>query len=70
MAGNLYALEADDGRKLWNQKLGGALGGGIISYAVEGQQRLAVTRGVKSAILVFRTPVGRQLRTGSEKATR
>jgi len=50
MAGNLYALNADDGRKLWTRKLAGAIGGGIVSYTVKGKQRLAVTHGVKSAI--------------------
>lgn len=50
MAGNLYALDADDGRKLWTRKLSGAPGGGLVSYSVAGKQRLAVTYGVKSAI--------------------
>ena len=32
MGGNFYALDADDGHKLWGQKIGGAIGGGVITY--------------------------------------
>jgi alcohol dehydrogenase (cytochrome c) len=39
MAGILYALNSDDGRKLWSRKFAGAIGGGIVSYAVKGKQR-------------------------------
>ena len=29
MGGNFYALDADTGRKLWGNKIGGAVGGGV-----------------------------------------
>ena len=42
MGGNFYALDAASGRKLWGQKIGGAVGGGVITYAVNGTQKVAV----------------------------
>ena len=37
---------AADGRKLWGQKIGGAVGGGVITYAVDGKQKVAVATGL------------------------
>jgi alcohol dehydrogenase (cytochrome c) len=45
MGGNFYALDAGNGEKLWSQNLGGALAGGVITYAVKGAQRVAVAAG-------------------------
>ena len=50
MGGNFYALEAATGRRLWGKNLGGAIGGGVITYAAGGAQRVAVAAGY-SAIL-------------------
>jgi alcohol dehydrogenase (cytochrome c) len=50
MAGNFYAFDADSGQQRWTRKLEGALGGGIISYLIQGRQRLAVTYGMQSFI--------------------
>jgi alcohol dehydrogenase (cytochrome c) len=46
MGGKFYALDATDGRKLWGQKIGGAIGGGVITYAVNGTQKVAVATGL------------------------
>jgi alcohol dehydrogenase (cytochrome c) len=46
--GNFYALEAATGQKLWGQKIGGAIGGGVITYTVNGTQRVAVATGYVS----------------------
>ncbi len=46
MGGNFYALDANDGHKLWGQKIGGAVGGGVITYMANGAQRLAVATGL------------------------
>ncbi len=46
MGGNFYALDTTNGRKLWGQKIGGAVGGGVITYAVNGTQRVAVAHGL------------------------
>jgi alcohol dehydrogenase (cytochrome c) len=44
--GNFYAVDAANGEKLWGQHLGGAIGGGVITYAVDGAQKVAVTTGL------------------------
>jgi len=46
MGGNFYALDTTTGRKLWGQKIGGAIGGGVITYAVNGTQKVAVATGL------------------------
>ena len=46
MGGNFYALDTASGRKLWGQKIGGAIGGGVITYAVNGTQKVAVATGL------------------------
>ncbi len=46
MGGNFYALDAADGRKLWGHKIGGAIGGGVITYTVGGRQKIAVATGL------------------------
>jgi alcohol dehydrogenase (cytochrome c) len=48
MGGNFYALDAVTGQKLWGQKIGGAIGGGVITYAVNGAQKVAVATGYVS----------------------
>jgi len=47
LGGNLYALDSSTGQKLWGQTLGagGAIGGGIITYTVDGVQKIAVADG-------------------------
>ena len=46
MGGNFYALDTATGHKLWGQKIGGAIGGGVITYAVNGTQKVAVAQGL------------------------
>jgi alcohol dehydrogenase (cytochrome c) len=48
MGGNFYALDTATGQKLWGQKIGGAIGGGVITYAVNGTQKVAVATGYVS----------------------
>ena len=50
MGGNLYALDADEGAKLWSSNLGGAIAGGVISYDAGAGQRVAVAVGMTSPI--------------------
>ncbi len=47
LGGNMYALDSTNGQKLWGQKLGvgGGIGGGIITYTVDGSQKVAVADG-------------------------
>jgi alcohol dehydrogenase (cytochrome c) len=50
MGGNFYALDANTGDKLWGEKIGGAIGGGVITYDTGGQQRIAVATGLTEVI--------------------
>jgi alcohol dehydrogenase (cytochrome c) len=50
MGGNLYALEAASGKKLWSKDLGGAIGGGVITYDTGVGQKIAVAAGMTSPI--------------------
>ena len=45
MGGNFYALDAVNGQKLWGQKIGGAIAGGVITYTVNGTQKVAAATG-------------------------
>ncbi len=49
VGGNLYAVNAETGEKLWSQQLEAALAGGLITYTVNGQQKVAVASGLVSA---------------------
>jgi alcohol dehydrogenase (cytochrome c) len=46
MGGNFYAVDATNGQKLWGQKIGGAVGGGVITYQTNGTQKVAVATGL------------------------
>ena len=48
MGGNFYALDTATGQKLWGQKIDGAIGGGVITYTVNGAQKVAVAAGYVS----------------------
>jgi alcohol dehydrogenase (cytochrome c) len=48
MGGNFFALDAATGQKLWGRKIGGAIGGGVITYTVNGAQKVAVATGYVS----------------------
>jgi alcohol dehydrogenase (cytochrome c) len=50
VGGNFYVLDAANGQKLWGHQLGGALGGGVITYTVNGAQKVAVAAGFTSPI--------------------
>jgi alcohol dehydrogenase (cytochrome c) len=46
MGGNFYAVDSTSGQKLWGEKIGGAVGGGVITYEVDGTQKIAVATGL------------------------
>ena len=50
MGGNFYALDASSGKKLWGGKIGGAIGGGVITYRDHGVQKIAVATGLTEAL--------------------
>ena len=49
MGGNFYVLDSSNGEKLWGQDFGGAIGGGVITYAANGAQKVAVAVGLVMA---------------------
>ena len=48
--GNLLALNARSGKELWRGNTGKAIGGGVITYDVNGKQYVAVAAGLNSPI--------------------
>ena len=44
--GDFYALDAVTGQKLWEQDLGGGIGGGVITYMANGSKKVAVAAGL------------------------
>jgi alcohol dehydrogenase (cytochrome c) len=50
LAGTVYAFDAKTGDVAWKSNVGGAVGGGIISYSVGDKQRIAVAAGMKSVV--------------------
>jgi alcohol dehydrogenase (cytochrome c) len=46
MGGNLYVLDITNGQRLWGQKIGGAIGGGVITYTANGTQKIAAATGL------------------------
>jgi alcohol dehydrogenase (cytochrome c) len=50
VGGNFYAVDAANGRKLWGQKLSGAIAGGVITYTANGAQKVAVAIGFISPV--------------------
>lgn len=66
LSGNLYALDAGSGKRLWNDNLGQPLGGGIITYRAGNKQFLAAAVGngggvwpvpvTRSSIVVYALP--------------
>jgi alcohol dehydrogenase (cytochrome c) len=50
MGGNLYALDATTGVRLFGQKIGGAVGGGVITYDAGQGQRVAAATGLTEVL--------------------
>jgi len=50
MGGTFYAFDAGSGKKLWSKDLGGAIGGGVITYDTGVGQKIAVAAGMTSPI--------------------
>ena len=45
-----YAFDAGTGKILWRADLPGAPGGGVITYLVDGKQRVAFIAGTRSQV--------------------
>ena len=48
MSGTVFAFDAATGKTLWQTTLDGAPGGGLITYRVDGHQRVAIVSGTNS----------------------
>ena len=68
MGGNFYALAATDGRKLWGEKIGGGIGGGVITYSIAGNQRVAVAVGFTSILWPTEVTTGKVVILGLEQS--
>ena len=68
VGGNFYSLDAATGEKLWGMNIGGAIGGGVITYSANGVQKIAVTTGFISP--AFPVDSGeRRSRSSASRAT-
>jgi alcohol dehydrogenase (cytochrome c) len=68
VGGNFYALNAANGQKLWGQQIGGAITGGVITYTVNGVQKVAVTTGFMSPVWPVAPSIGKIAILGVEGA--
>ena len=66
MGGNFYVLDSSDGRRLWGQKIGGAIGGGVITYTAHGAQKVAVATGFTSILWPTEVVTGKVVVLGLE----
>jgi alcohol dehydrogenase (cytochrome c) len=69
VGGTLYALDAASGEKLWGQKIGGAIGGGVITYTVNGTQKVAVATGFTSPVWPVEITTGKVSILGLDSAS-
>jgi alcohol dehydrogenase (cytochrome c) len=68
MGGNFYALDKATGQRLWGQNLGGAIGGGLITYLAGGAQKVAVSVGFTSILWPTKVVTGKVVILGLERA--
>jgi alcohol dehydrogenase (cytochrome c) len=50
LSGDVLAFDAGDGRILWRSNTGQPIGGGVISYAVNDRQFIAVASGLHAPV--------------------
>src|SRR6266436_6552882 len=55
LANHAWAFDADSGKVLWQSELPGAAGGGVVSYLVDGRQKIAFVAGTRSPIFPVAT---------------
>lgn len=68
MGGNFYVLDSTNGQRLWGQKIGGAIGGGVITYTINGTQKVAVAIGFTSILWPTQVVTGRIVILGLDKS--
>jgi outer membrane protein assembly factor BamB len=50
LGGQLYAVDADTGKVLWQTNTSQSTGGGIVTYRAGGRQLIGVASGMKSPV--------------------
>jgi alcohol dehydrogenase (cytochrome c) len=70
MGGNFYVLDTASGQRLWGQKIGGAIGGGVITYSVNGVQKVAVATGFTSILWPTEVVTGKIVILGLDNTPR
>jgi alcohol dehydrogenase (cytochrome c) len=68
VGGNFYVLDAANGERLWGEKIGGAIGGGVITYTSNGAQKVAVATGFTSVLWPTKIVTGKILILGVDGA--
>jgi alcohol dehydrogenase (cytochrome c) len=69
VGGNFYVLDAVNGERLWGQKIGGAIGGGVITYTSNGAQKVAVATGFTSVLWPTKIETGKIVILGLDSAS-
>jgi len=54
-ANHAYAFDAETGKILWQTEMPGAVGGGLVSYLIDGRQRVAFVAGTRSPVFPVAT---------------
>ena len=68
LSGNFYVLDAETGTKLWGRKIGGAIGGGLITYSAGGGQKIAVATGLANVAMPTEVTTGKIVVLGLDGA--
>lgn len=68
VGGNFYALNATTGEKLWGEKIGGGIGGGVITYTADSKQKVAVATGFTSPAWPTQITTAKVIVLGLEEA--
>jgi alcohol dehydrogenase (cytochrome c) len=56
---HFYALDTATGPRLWGKDLGGAIGGGVITYSAGGAQKVAVAVGFTNILWPTKVATGK-----------
>ena len=70
LSGNLYAFDSSSGEKLWGQKIGGAIGGGVIAYRADGAEKIAVATGLTGVAWPTEVATGKIVVLGLDSAAK
>lgn len=59
MGGNFYAVDSVNGQQLSDTKMDGAIGGGVITYEINGEQKVAVAAGFTAILWPTKVVTGK-----------